>query len=351
MDASIYKLTHNCSSQCCSLPTTIITSPPTNKLYLDSPKPYKDGCLHKSLQPPSTEDLKWCSLRSMSPMLTLHEPSERLNGPGRLWTPASALELANCNESADTWPWGLDRPAQTIKDDKNFKARSRICSHATYKGPPPFWGVFIAEATLRSSKQNGTLLLLLLHGKSCRMRSKRLSSRPNIEAYFTLSTASHNGLDRLDSRATFTLCMYEYTLDFRWILMKIIMNKHYWLTLGVWVRATSRTSQEPWPWTLWEPKRKCPKAIPTHLQHHVVWSRTLECIVKSCVTGFSIECYFNEFLFMQVLTHDKIEWINGFERSECRGLPRSGEVRRQVYIMHVLVYTRFPMDFNENNNE
>ena len=23
---------------------------------------------------------------------------------------------------------------------------------------------------------------------------------------------------------------------------------------------------------LWEPKRKCPKAVPTHLQNHVVWS-------------------------------------------------------------------------------
>ena len=24
---------------------------------------------------------------------------------------------------------------------------------------------------------------------------------------------------------------------------------------------------------LWEPKRKCPKAVPTHLQNHVVWSQ------------------------------------------------------------------------------
>ena len=74
--------------------------------------------------------------------------------------------------------------------------------------------------------------------------------------------------------------------------------------------TTSHTSQEPWPWncespkesvqrppsqhnatsswghfqhapravtmTLWEPKRKPPKAaVPTHLQNHVVWSRTL----------------------------------------------------------------------------
>ena len=56
---------------------------------------------------------------------------------------------------------------------------------------------------------------------------------------------------------------------------------------------------------LWEPKRKCPKAVPRHLQHHVVWSRTLECSVKSYVTGPSTKCYFYEFLFMRVLTHDK----------------------------------------------
>ena len=36
---------------------------------------------------------------------------------------------------------------------------------------------------------------------------------------------------------------------------------------------------------LWDPKRECPKAVPTHLQNYVVWSRTLECSVKSYVTG------------------------------------------------------------------
>ena len=29
-----------------------------------------------------------------------------------------------------------------------------------------------------------------------------------------------------------------------------------------------------------KPKRKCPKAVPTHLQNHVVWSRTLKISVK-----------------------------------------------------------------------
>ena len=57
-----------------------------------------------------------------------------------------------------------------------------------------------------------------------------------------------------------------------------------------------------------EPKRKCPKAVPTHLQtHHVAWSRTLECSVKLYVTKLSIKCSFNEHLFMRVLTHDKME--------------------------------------------
>ena len=45
----------------------------------------------------------------------------------------------------------------------------------------------------------------------------------------------------------------------------------------------------------------------THLQNHVLWSRTLKCTVKSYVTAPSTKCYFNEFLTMQVLTHEKIE--------------------------------------------
>ena len=56
---------------------------------------------------------------------------------------------------------------------------------------------------------------------------------------------------------------------------------------------------------LWEPKRKCSNAVPRHFQNHVVWSRTLKCSAKSNVTRPSTNCYFNEFLFMQVLTHDK----------------------------------------------
>ena len=72
---------------------------------------------------------------------------------------------------------------------------------------------------------------------------------------------------------------------------------------------------------LWEPKRKCPKAVPPHLQIHVVWSWTHKCSVKSYVTRPSTKCYLNEFLFMRVLNHVKIEYINACERSECHGLP------------------------------
>ena len=47
----------------------------------------------------------------------------------------------------------------------------------------------------------------------------------------------------------------------------------------------------------------------------------LTCSVKSYVIGPSTKCYFNEFLFMWVLKHNKIEQNNGCEHSECHGLP------------------------------
>ena len=98
-------------------------------------------------------------------------------------------------------------------------------------------------------------------------------------------------------------------------------------------------TQEPRAVTmkLWEPKRKCPKAVPIHLQSHVLWSRTLKCSVKSFVTGPSAKCYFDEFLFMRVLTHDKnvinqrpwafrVSWSpNGF----VLGLPPRGGFWKQ----------------------
>ena len=69
-----------------------------------------------------------------------------------------------------------------------------------------------------------------------------------------------------------------------------------------------------------ELKRNWLKTVPRHLQNHVLWSQTLKCSLKSHVIGPSTKCYFNEFLFMRVLTHDIIEWTNGSERSECHGL-------------------------------
>ena len=91
---------------------------------------------------------------------------------------------------------------------------------------------------------------------------------------------------------------------------------------------------------LWEPKRKCPKAVPTHLQSRVVWSGTLKCSAKSYVTAPSTKLYFNEFLFMRILTHDKeVDWINSCEYSECHGLP----VLREPYLQEV-VFENNPSD-------
>jgi hypothetical protein len=63
-----------------------------------------------------------------------------------------------------------------------------------------------------------------------------------------------------------------------------LSNISYLLLLylvAVWERKKERkqlvkghfpTSHEPWPWNCESPKEKCPKAVPTHLQHHVVHS-------------------------------------------------------------------------------
>ena len=72
-----------------------------------------------------------------------------------------------------------------------------------------------------------------------------------------------------------------------------------------------------------------PKSPP---KNHIVWSRILKCSVKSCVTGSSTKCYFNEFLFMQVL--NMMEWNknNGRECLECHGLP----VLSSAYLQEVV---------------
>ena len=71
-------------------------------------------------------------------------------------------------------------------------------------------------------------------------------------------------------------------------------------------QVTSHTSQEPWPWNYESPKESIQRPSQHIPQIHVVWSQTLECSVKAYVAGPSTKCYFNEILFMRVLTHDKI---------------------------------------------
>ena len=51
---------------------------------------------------------------------------------------------------------------------------------------------------------------------------------------------------------------------------------------------------------LWEPKRKCPKAVTRRFQNHVVCSRALKCSVKSDVTKPLTKCYFNKFPFINI---------------------------------------------------
>ena len=51
-----------------------------------------------------------------------------------------------------------------------------------------------------------------------------------------------------------------------------------------------------------------------------MWSHALKCSVKSYAIGPSINCYFNEVVFMRILTHDKIKQTNG---CECFGVPWS----------------------------
>ena len=98
---------------------------------------------------------------------------------------------------------------------------------------------------------------------------------------------------------------------------------YVYFTMGNVVHSKGHFTHEPRAVTLklWEPKWKCPKAVPRHLQNHIVWSRIFKCSVMSYVIGPSIKCYFNEVLFMRVLTHDKIEYTNGCESLEWHGLP------------------------------
>ena len=130
-----------------------------------------------------------------------------------------------------------------------------------------------------------------------------------------------------------TICAHEDSLTWRyhqisifdWCHSSIIHKEILWYCYWSWswyhaftyihvqhrctptLGTTSHTSQEAWPWNCESPKSKCPKAVPRHLQSHVVWSQVLKCSVKPYVTEPSIKCYLNEILFMRVLAHYKIK--------------------------------------------
>jgi hypothetical protein len=70
----------------------------------------------------------------------------------------------------------------------------------------------------------------------------------------------------------------------------------------------------------WEPKESVRMLSHNTFKFMLVWSRTVNCSVKSYVTMPSTKGYFNEFLFMWVLTHDKIKQTNGCECSERHGM-------------------------------
>ena len=103
--------------------------------------------------------------------------------------------------------------------------------------------------------------------------------------------------------------------------------------------VNSYTSQEPWPQNCESPKESVQwlsqdtsKIMQCgHIPSSVVWSHMW--------SRPSTKCYFNEFLYMQVLTHDGIKETNNNERSECRGLP----VLYQTYLQKV-VFENSPSD-------
>ena len=115
----------------------------------------------------------------------------------------------------------------------------------------------------------------------------------------------HSHITLLKFNPQWMACGHVNTLH---IFLKDTLTSHH-LQTQTQTQTKGHFTHEPRAVTLklWELKRKCPKAVPRYLQNHVVWSRILKCSVKSCVTGPSIKCYFNEFLFMQVFTYDKIE--------------------------------------------
>ena len=88
------------------------------------------------------------------------------------------------------------------------------------------------------------------------------------------------------------------------------------------LRPTSHTSQEPWPRNCKSPKESVQR--PSHYTSKIMWcGHGPSSVVWSHTWPVpSTECYFNEFLFMRVLTYGTIEKkINSCEHLECHGLP------------------------------
>ena len=136
--------------------------------------------------------------------------------------------------------------------------------------------------------------------------------RMHTEYYPTDFTTFGSSCKCVSSMDMFGLQLYERI----WKEHSHVLFNNIMIVRPTWIwalptphmRATSHTSQEPWPWNFESPKETVQKAIvPTHPQNHVVWSRALECCVKTYAIGLSTNCYFNEYLCMRVLTHDKIE--------------------------------------------
>ena len=118
-----------------------------------------------------------------------------------------------------------------------------------------------------------------------------------------------------DSLHFLTIVLLDFIFSFPW-------NGHTTTVKKLSLRATSHTRQEPWPGghEFMRAQEIVAKGHPNTPPNHEVWSWTLKYIGNSYVTGPSTKCYFRECLFMWVLTHDTIEYINGCECSESHSL-------------------------------
>ena len=76
----------------------------------------------------------------------------------------------------------------------------------------------------------------------------------------------HACISSSGSLVLFCCCVIEISIHQKYITFSFLCCKALHL-----LRATSHTSQEPWL-KLWEPKRKCSKAVPRHPQNHGLWS-------------------------------------------------------------------------------